>query len=369
MEESRLLSAEELAQIREDLDREGKKLVFTNGCFDLLHVGHTRYLSDAARLGDFLAIGVNSDASVRSLKGPLRPINMENDRAEVLCSLRSVSAACIFGEPRATNLIRAIKPHIYVKGGDYTVDSLDLDERAALDEVGAEVKILPLAPARSTSLTLKRLQGGPTRIPRRPIRLGVLGSGTGSNFQAILDAIDNQRLHAKVELVLSDMPDADILKIAKRHGIPASHVDPGENPSRLADHAQEEIRGRLLVAGVDLVILAGFMRVIKSPIISVFKNRILNIHPSLLPRHRGRAAWKQALDAGDKEAGATVHHVIEAIDAGEIVSQQAVPVLEDDTPETLLERIHTVEHVILPSAIAEVGYALLATEEAESSKL
>lgn len=363
MEAPRILDQHQAAHLRDELDRQGKKLVFTNGCFDLLHVGHVRYLAEAAGLGDALVIGLNSDLSVRSLKGPSRPVNTEHDRAETLCALRSVDGVCIFPDSRATALIRSMRPHIYVKGGDYTIDSLDEEERAALDEVGAEVRILPLAPARSTSLTLRRLCGPSTQKPHRPIRLGVLGSGTGSNFQAILDAIGQGALHAKVEVVISDVADSAILRIAEAHDIPTAHVDPGNNPQRLADSAQEEIRERLLVAGVDLIILAGFMRMIKKPLISTFQGRILNIHPSLLPLHRGLEAWKQALAAGDKETGATVHQVIEEIDAGEIIAQQAVPILENDTPETLLERIHCAEHAIFSLAIAEIGYALLEKEE------
>ncbi len=119
------MTAEDVRRLRDRLDAAGRKLVFTNGCFDLLHAGHVRYLNQARALGDAMVVAVNSDASVRALKGPARPVNNENDRAEVLAALRVVDAVVIFDDERATRLIEAIRPHIYAKGGDYTVDSLN----------------------------------------------------------------------------------------------------------------------------------------------------------------------------------------------------------------------------------------------------
>ena len=150
----KILSAAELAEVRDGLEAAGKRLVFTNGCFDLLHVGHVRYLQAARELGDMLVVAVNGDESVRALKGPTRPVNPEADRAEVLAGLGCVDLVTIFPDVRATGLIRSVRPHLYVKGGDYTPDSLDADERAALAEVGAEVQILPLVPGRSTTKIL-----------------------------------------------------------------------------------------------------------------------------------------------------------------------------------------------------------------------
>ena len=141
----------EVRDLRDSLDKQGKKLVFTNGCFDLLHAGHVRYLNQARALGDAMVVALNSDASVRELKGPTRPINRERDRAEVMAALRAVDAVVIFSEPRATSLIETIRPHVYAKGGDYTVDSLNPEEREALEKVGAEIKILSLVPGRSTT--------------------------------------------------------------------------------------------------------------------------------------------------------------------------------------------------------------------------
>ncbi|MEI6350509.1 MAG: adenylyltransferase/cytidyltransferase family protein [Verrucomicrobiota bacterium] len=151
MSVQKIVTAGELAAAREELAAAGKKLVFTNGCFDLLHVGHVRYLQAARKLGDALVIAMNGDASVRALKGPTRPINPEADRAEVLSALECVDYVTIFPEVRITDLLRAVRPQIYTKGGDYTPETLNAEERAMLDEVGAEIRILPLVPGRSTS--------------------------------------------------------------------------------------------------------------------------------------------------------------------------------------------------------------------------
>ena len=147
----KLQSADQLAAVRDALDAQGRKLVFTNGCFDLLHVGHVRYLQAARSLGDALLVAVNGDASVRVLKGPTRPINNEQDRAEVLAALACVDHLVLFHTERVSEVVRAIRPHIYAKGGDYTIESLDPGERAALAEIGAEIRILPLVPGKSTT--------------------------------------------------------------------------------------------------------------------------------------------------------------------------------------------------------------------------
>jgi rfaE bifunctional protein nucleotidyltransferase chain/domain len=145
-----------LADLRAEFGAQGRRLVFTNGCFDLLHVGHVRYLQQARALGDALLVALNGDISVRALKGPSRPVNNEQDRAEVLAALACVDFVTIFHTERVTELIREIRPHVYAKGGDYTVASLDPGERGALEEVGAEIRILPLVPGRSTTATLER---------------------------------------------------------------------------------------------------------------------------------------------------------------------------------------------------------------------
>ena len=157
MHEGRILSAAELWGVRDEMGSAGRRLVLTNGCFDLLHAGHVRYLQQARRLGDALAVALNSDSSVRELKGEGRPINPEHDRAEVLAALGCVDYVVIFEGKRATDLLRTVRPHIYAKGGDYTPESLDPDERAALEACGADIRILPLVPGRSTTGILERM--------------------------------------------------------------------------------------------------------------------------------------------------------------------------------------------------------------------
>jgi rfaE bifunctional protein nucleotidyltransferase chain/domain len=159
MHEGRVVEAGELARLRDEMDVSGERLVFTNGCFDLLHAGHVRYLRQARALGDALAVGLNSDRSVRELKGPDRPLNPQDDRAEVLSALGCVDYVVIFDGKRATEVLRAVRPHIYAKGGDYTPDSLDAGEKRVLDDTGAEIRILPLVPGRSTTAMLEKLRG------------------------------------------------------------------------------------------------------------------------------------------------------------------------------------------------------------------
>ncbi len=153
-----LKSPAELAALREEFAARGQRLVFTNGVFDLLHVGHVRYLQAARALGDALLVAVNGDASVRALKGPTRPINAEEDRAEVLAALGCVDFVTIFHTERATELIREIRPQVYAKGGDYTIESLNPEERGALEATGAEIRILQLVPGKSTTAMIGRSQ-------------------------------------------------------------------------------------------------------------------------------------------------------------------------------------------------------------------
>ncbi len=339
---------ESLRQMREELERAGKKLVFTNGCFDLLHPGHVRYLQQARALGDALVVAINSDASVRALKGPARPVNGELDRAEVVAALRCVDAVVIFADQRATGLIEAIRPHVYAKGGDYTPDSLDPGEKAALENAGAAIHILPLVPGRSTTGILSRLQ---TTAP--PLRVGVLGSGEGSNFSAILAAIESGELNAKITLALTDEPGSGFLKLAEERALPRAVVDCGPHPLRTTPDAQQEIHDRLAAAQVDVVVLAGFMRILKEPALTAFADRIVNVHPSLLPKHKGRHAVRDALAAGDAETGCTVHLVTSDIDAGSILAQATVPIQPGDTAETLHRRIKEQEHRLLPQVLRE----------------
>ena len=157
MTSGKILSLHDAIAFRELLRREGRKVVATNGCFDLLHVGHLRYLSDARARGDFLWVGLNGDASVHELKGPGRPLVQEADRAELLAAWRVVDAVTIFPEVRATAFIHAVRPDIYIKGGDYTVASLNAEEAEALRVCGAKIEIVQLVPGRSTTRLVEKM--------------------------------------------------------------------------------------------------------------------------------------------------------------------------------------------------------------------
>jgi rfaE bifunctional protein nucleotidyltransferase chain/domain len=154
----KILTAEQARALGDEMRENGRKLVFTNGCFDLLHVGHVRYLQAARVLGDALLVAVNGDESVRALKGQGRPLNQAEDRAELVAALESVDHVVIFPEVRATQLLAIVRPAIYVKGGDYTKDSLHTEERAALDQIGAEIRILPFEAGHSTSGLLEKIK-------------------------------------------------------------------------------------------------------------------------------------------------------------------------------------------------------------------
>ena len=189
----------------------------------------------------------------------------------------------------------------------------------------------------------------------RKFRIGVLGSGKGSNFVAIADACRQGYVPAEVVLVLSDVADAGILQHAREHGIPARFLPPGTFRTKLDEGAERAYIEALRAAEADLVVLAGFMRVLKAGILGAFAGRIVNIHPSLLPAFPGLAAWRQALDHGVKVAGCTVHFVDAGVDAGPIIGQQTVPVLDDDTAETLHQRIQGAEHCLYPKCVAAIA--------------
>lgn len=181
------------------------------------------------------------------------------------------------------------------------------------------------------------------------IRLGVLASGRGSNLQAILDAANSRKLDARVVVVISDRQQAQALERARQHGIPAVHLPYEGYPSR--ESYDREIVKILQEYAVDLVILAGYMRIMTSALIGPYRNRVMNIHPSLLPAFPGLHAQRQALEYGAKITGATVHFVDEQVDHGPIIVQAAVPVLDTDTEETLSARILEEEHRIYPLAV------------------
>ena len=153
----KILSTETLPSWREKIRASGKKLVVTNGCFDLLHLGHVTYLECARNLGDALLIGVTADEGVRQLKGPTRPINTHQDRAAVLAALESVNGVCVFHDLRATNFLKLARPDIYVKGGDFTVESIPREEREAVEQAGGTFRFLPFVVGKSTTSLVEKI--------------------------------------------------------------------------------------------------------------------------------------------------------------------------------------------------------------------
>lgn len=190
---------------------------------------------------------------------------------------------------------------------------------------------------------------------QRKYRVGVLGSGKGSNFVAIAEACASGKVPAEVAIVLSDVPEAGILEQARKRGIEARYINPGKYKTKLDEVSEPEYIKALQDAGVDLVALAGFMRILKGDFLKAFPMRVINIHPSLLPAFPGLEAWKQALDYGVKVTGCTVHIVDQGIDTGPIIAQRVVPVMDDDTPETLHKRIQEAEWSLYPEVVA--GFA------------
>jgi phosphoribosylglycinamide formyltransferase-1 len=186
-----------------------------------------------------------------------------------------------------------------------------------------------------------------------PLRIAVLASGRGSNLQAIIEAIETGQVHAQIVAVISNKKDAVALERARKHGLPDLFVDPkpfaGRSDSREAyDRALLEV---LEQRNVELVLLAGYMKIVTAVLVNAYANRMMNIHPSLLPSFPGLDVQKKALDWGCKLAGCTVHFVTEGVDEGPIILQAAVPVLDSDTPEALAERILEQEHKIYPRAV------------------
>ncbi len=194
------------------------------------------------------------------------------------------------------------------------------------------------------------------------LKLGVLGSGSGSNMQSIVDAVERGELDAEIRLVLADVPDAFILERAKRHGIPCRWLDCAPWKTKLEGPAEDRCIELLKAAGCDTVVLAGFMRIVKPRLLAAFPLRVLNIHPALLPAFPGIRSWVQALDYGCKVAGVTVHFVDAGTDSGPIIVQKSVPVLEDDTPETLHARIQEQEHRAFSEALRLLAAGRLSVE-------
>jgi phosphoribosylglycinamide formyltransferase-1 len=190
---------------------------------------------------------------------------------------------------------------------------------------------------------------------QRNLRIGLLGSGRGSNLVAIAKAKQAGRLPAELVLTLTDVPNAGILERAGEFEIPARFIAPGKFRTKLDEEAERSYVKALREAEVELVVLAGFMRVLKGEFLRAFEGRIVNIHPSLLPAFPGLEAWKQALDYGVKVTGCTVHFVDAGVDAGPIIAQKTVPIEQDDTPERLHQRIHMAEHELYPKCIAALA--------------
>ena len=187
------------------------------------------------------------------------------------------------------------------------------------------------------------------------IRLGILGSGAGSNCAAIAETCSRGEITAEVAVVLSDVVEAGILQVARERGLPNQFIAPGGYRTKLDESAEATFIAALEEARVDLVVLAGFMRILKGDFMRTFEGRVVNVHPSLLPSFPGLEAWRQALEHGVKVTGATVHFVDQGVDSGPIIAQETVRVLEDDTPERLRTRIQEVEHRLYPAAIGAIA--------------
>lgn len=184
------------------------------------------------------------------------------------------------------------------------------------------------------------------------LKIAVLGSGKGSNFRAILSAIMAGHLRVTPVLAASDVADAGILTLADNLGIPTSVIDEPKFQTRLSEDVESKLVEELQASGAELIVLAGYMRLVKAPLLEAFPRRIINIHPSLLPSFPGLEAWRQALTAGVKITGCTVHFVDSGMDTGEIIAQSEVSILPGDTPETLHARIQEAEHELYPEVLA-----------------
>lgn len=192
------------------------------------------------------------------------------------------------------------------------------------------------------------------------LKIGILGSGKGSNFRALLSAIEAGRLDAEPVLVLADVEGAGILELAQGAGIPCEVIREPKFRTKLSPEIEAGVVRKLREAGVELVVLAGYMRMVKAPLLEAFPRRMINIHPALLPAFPGLEAWRQALEAGVAKTGCTVHFVDSGMDSGEIIAQAEVPVLPGDTAETLHARIQVEEHKLYPAVVARFAAGDLA---------
>jgi rfaE bifunctional protein nucleotidyltransferase chain/domain len=227
----KILSAATLGPWRENLRRTGRKLVVTNGCFDVLHLGHVTYLQQARDQGDALLVGVTSDASVRAIKGPGRPLNGEYDRAAVLAALESVDGVCIFSELDARAFLESVRPDIYVKGGDYTLETINQDERRLLERLGVRIVILGAVPGRSTTALLSRMNkaDAPRNDLPQPAGSSLIESMPAETFQAsrwtrgnflfptVIEVSDKSVVRRKRSWFRLDEMSVGILKVASVH--------------------------------------------------------------------------------------------------------------------------------------------------------
>lgn len=193
----------------------------------------------------------------------------------------------------------------------------------------------------------------PTTEP--PLRIAVLGSGFGSNFRSLVEKLQADAINAKIVCVASDVMGSGILDFARAQGFPTIQIEPGKYKSTLEPYIESRLAKSLQEYEVDLVVLAGFMRILKQDVLEAFAGRIINIHPSLLPKYKGLYAWKQALNSGDPVTGCTVHYVDNGVDTGAIIAQAEVDIKKDDTPETLHDRIQKAEHMLLPLVVKEIS--------------
>ncbi len=201
-----------------------------------------------------------------------------------------------------------------------------------------------------------------------PLPIGVLASGRGTNLRALLSAIEQDECLAEVRVVISDRPDSGALQLAKEHGITAQYVAPGRFMTKLEPDREAQIVEHLQKAEVRLVLLAGWMRVVKETLLEAFPCAIINVHPSLLPKYPGLEAWKQALEGGERQTGATIHLVDEGLDTGPILAQRQVNILEDDTADSLYKRIQDAENTLLPWVIDRISRGEIgALEQSEIS--
>ncbi len=227
----KILNASTLGPWRENLRRTGRKLVVTNGCFDVLHLGHVTYLQQARDQGDALLVGVTSDAGVRSLKGPGRPLNGQYDRAAVLAALESVDAVCIFSEPDARPFLERARPDIYAKGGDYTLETINQDERRLLEQLGIQIVLLGAIPGKSTTALIERMNGA--EAPQKDLHPGsnvpLIEPMPAESFQAsrwtrgnflfptVIEVSDKSVVRRKRSWFRSDELSVGIQKVASVH--------------------------------------------------------------------------------------------------------------------------------------------------------